>query len=156
MIFFGWAIFVILIDQVSKYYIQHKMYLGESIPIIKGIFHITYIENVRTAFGLFRYQSIFFIIAAVISLILAILIYKKIIFKENPKMSIPLLLILGGAIGNLIDRIRTGGKVVDFLDLRIWPVFNFADTAIVCGTFILVIYFLFYSKEENFKEKNEE
>jgi len=156
MIFFGWAIFVILIDQVSKYYIQHKMYLGESIPIIKGIFHITYIENVRTAFGLFRYQSIFFIIAAVISLILAILIYKKIIFKENPKMSIPLLLILGGAIGNLIDRIRTGGKVVDFLDFRIWPVFNLADSAIVCGTFILVIYFLFYSKEENFKEENKE
>jgi signal peptidase II len=149
MIFFGWAIFVILIDQISKYYIQHRMYLGESIPIIKGIFHITYIENIHTAFGLFRYQSIFFIIAAVISLILAVLIYKKIVFKKNPKMYIPLLFILGGAIGNLIDRIRTGGKVIDFLDFRIWPVFNFADTAIVCGMFILVIYFLFYSKEEN-------
>ncbi|MEA1939203.1 MAG: signal peptidase II, partial [Candidatus Caldatribacteriota bacterium] len=69
-------------------------------------------------------------------------------FKKDSKMYIPLLFILGGAIGNLIDRVRTGGKVIDFLDLRIWPVFNFADMAIVCGMFILLVHFLFYSKEE--------
>jgi len=142
------AIIIVLVDQGSKYYIQHTMKIGETVPVINGIFHITYIENTHTAFGIFKYQIIFFIIAVLISLILAALIYKKIIFKANTKMYIPLLLILGGAIGNLVDRIRTQGKVIDFLDFRIWPIFNIADMAIVSGLSILLIYFLFYSKEE--------
>ena len=146
LIFIG-TIMIVLIDQASKYYIQHVMKIGETIPVIRGIFHITYIENTHTAFGIFKYQSIFFVIAALISLTLAVLIYKKIIFKNNPKMYNPSLLILGGATGNLIDRIRTHGKVIDFLDFRIWPIFNIADMAIVCGLSMLLIYFLFYSKK---------
>lgn len=147
--FIGFAIFIILFDQVSKFYIQHNMDIGESIPVIKGIFHITYIENPRTSFGLFEYQTMFFVIAALISVILAILIYKKIIFKKDPFMYIPLTLVLGGAIGNLIDRVRIDGRVIDFLDFRIWPIFNFADMAVVCGMLILLVHFLFYSKEED-------
>lgn len=148
MKFIFWTIFVILFDQGSKFFIQSKMKIGESIPIIKGIFHITYIENPRTAFGLFEYQTMFFVVAALISVILAILIYKKIVFKKDSFMYIPLTLILGGAVGNLIDRVRIG-RVIDFLDFRIWPIFNFADTAIVCGMLILLVHFLFYTKEEN-------
>ena len=147
MMFFGWAILVILVDQISKFYIQSTMVIGESFPVIKGIFHITYIENTHTAFGLFKYQNVFFIIAAIISLVLVILIYKKIIFEKNPKMHISLLLILGGALGNLFDRIRIEGRVIDFLDFQIWPVFNFADMCIVCGMFIMLIYFLFISEK---------
>jgi signal peptidase II len=97
------------------------MYIGESIPVIEGIFHITYIENPYTAFGLLKYQIIFFVAAALIFLILVILIYKK-----DPFMYIPLTLVLGGAVGNLIDRVRVDGRVIDFIDFRIWPVFNFA------------------------------
>ncbi len=149
MKFIGWTIFVILFDQGSKFFIQSKMKIGESIPIIKGIFHITYIENPRTAFGLFEYQTMFFVVAALISVILAILIYKKIVFKEDSFMYIPLTLVLGGAVGNLIDRVRIDGRVIDFLDFRIWPIFNFADTAIVCGMLILLVHFLFYTKEED-------
>ena len=148
MLLFIGTIMIVAIDQISKYYIQHTMEVGETIPIIKGIFHITYIENTHTAFGIFKYQSIFFIIAVLISLTLAVLIYKKIIFKNSPKMYNPSLLILGGAIGNLIDRIRTQGKIIDFLDFRFWPIFNVADIAIVSGLSILLIYFLFYAKEE--------
>ncbi len=148
MKFIGWAILVILLDQGSKFFIQQKMKIGESIPIIKGIFHITYIENPRTAFGIFQYQTIFFVIAILISVILIILISRKMVFKKDSLVYIPLTLVLGGAIGNLIDRLRTG-RVTDFLDFRIWPIFNFADTAIVCGMLILVVYFLFYAKEEN-------
>lgn len=148
MRFIGWTIFVILFDQGSKFFIQSKMKIGESIPIIKGIFHITYIENPRTAFGLFEYQTMFFVVAALISVILAVLIYKKIAFKHDSSMYIPLVLILGGAVGNLIDRVRIG-RVIDFLDFRIWPIFNFADSALVCGMLILLVHFLFYSKEEN-------
>jgi len=86
MKFIFWTIFVILFDQGSKFFIQSKMKIGESIPIIKGIFHITYIENPRTAFGLFEYQTMFFMVAALISVILAILIYKKIVFKKDSFM----------------------------------------------------------------------
>jgi len=147
--FIGFAIFIILFDQASKFYIQHNMDIGESIPVIEGIFHITYIENPRTSFGLFEYQTMFLVIAALISVILAILIYKKIVFKEDPFIYIPLTLVLGGAIGNLIDRVRIDGRVIDFLDFRIWPIFNFADMAVVCGVLILLVHFLFYSKEED-------
>ncbi len=154
--FIIFALFIILFDQTSKLYIQHNMYLGESIPLIEGILHITYIENPYTAFGLFKYQTIFFVIAASISVILIILIYKKIIFKKNSFMYIPLTLVLGGAVGNLIDRVRVGGRVIDFIDFRIWPVFNFADSAIVCGMLVLLIYVLFRSPEKEEGEKYEE
>jgi len=146
--YISFAIFVILFDQASKFFIQYKMKIGESIPVIKGIFHITYIENPRTSFGLFEYNTSFFVIAVLISIILLILIYKKIIFKKDHFMYFPLTLILSGAVGNLIDRVRIGGRVIDFLDFKIWPVFNFADTAIVCGILILLVHILFHAPEK--------
>ena len=152
--FIVFAIFIILFDQASKFYIQRSMHIGESIPVIEGIFHITYIENPRTSFGLFEYNSSFFVIAVLISVILAILIYKKIIFKKNPFIYIPLTLILGGAVGNLIDRLRIDGRVIDFIDFRIWPIFNFADSAIVCGMLVLLIHVLFRAPEREEEEEN--
>ncbi len=154
--FIVFAIFIILFDQASKLYIQHNVEIGESIPVIKGIFHITYIENPRTSFGLFEYNTSFFVIAALISVILAILIYKKIIFKKDPFMYIPLTLVLGGAVGNLIDRVRIDGKVADFIDFRIWPVFNFADSAIVCGMLILLVHILFHAPKKEDEGEGEE
>jgi len=154
--YIGFAIFVILFDQVSKLFIQYKMEIGESIPIIKGIFHITYIENPRTSFGLFEYNTSFFVIAVLISVILVILIYKKIIFKKDPFMYIPLTLFLGGAVGNMIDRVRVDGRVIDFIDFKIWPVFNFADSAIVCGMLALLIHMLFRSPEKEDEEEDRE
>lgn len=148
MIFFVIAGLVIFIDQLSKFYIQHNLEIGESIPLIKGILHITYIENPYTSFGLFKYQTIFFVMASLISLILVILIYKKVIFKNRPFMYIPFSLILGGAIGNLIDRIRVEGRVIDFIDIKIWPIFNFADMSIVCGMSIILLYTLFLTSAQ--------
>jgi signal peptidase II len=126
--FILFALFIILLDQASKIYIQYSMHIGESIPVIEGIFHITYVENPRTSFGLFEYNSSFFVIAVLISVILVILIYKKIIFKN--------------------------GMVIDFIDFRIWPVFNFADSAIVCGMLVLLIHVLFHAPEK--KDEGEE
>ena len=154
--FIFFAIFIILVDQASKFYIQHSMNIGESMPVIEGIFHITYIENPYTAFGLFKYQTIFFVIAASISLIFVILIYKKVIFKKDPFIYVPLTLILGGGVGNLIDRVRTDGRVIDFIDFRIWPVFNFADSAIVCGMLVLLIHVLFRAPEKEDEREGEE
>ena len=154
--FILFALFIILLDQASKIYIQYNMHIGESIPVIEGIFHITYIENPRTSFGLFEYNSSFFVVAVVISVILIILIYKKIIFKKDPFMYIPLTLVLGGAVGNLIDRVRIDGRVIDFIDFRIWPIFNFADSAIVCGMLVLLIHLLFRAPEKGKEEKGED
>jgi len=154
--FIVFAILIILFDQASKFYIQYNMHIGESIPVIEGIFHITYIENPRTSFGLFEYNSSFFVIAVLVSVILAILIYKKIIFKKDPFMYIPLTLALGGAVGNLIDRVRIDGRVVDFIDFRIWPIFNFADSAIVCGMLVLLIHLLFHAPEKEDGAEEEE
>jgi len=154
--FILFALFIILSDQASKFYIQHNMYIGESIAVIEGIFHITYIENPRTSFGLFEYNSSFFVIAVLISIILVILIYKKIIFKKDPFMYVPLTLTLGGAVGNLIDRVRIDGMVIDFIDFRIWPVFNFADSAIVCGMLVLLIHVLFHAPEKEDGVEEEE
>ena len=153
--YIGFTLFVILFDQISKLFIQYKMKIGESIPVIKGIFHITYIENSRTSFGLFEYNTSFFVMAALISVILVILIYKKIIFKKDPFMYIPLTLVLGGAVGNLIDRVRINGRVIDFIDFRIWPIFNFADSAIVCAMLILLIHFLFPAPGKEEEEEGE-
>ena len=154
--FILFALFIILLDQASKLYIQHSMHIGESIAVIEGIFHITYIENPRTSFGLFEYNSSFFVIAVLISVILVILIYKKIIFKKDPFMYVPLTLVLGGAVGNLIDRVRIDGMVIDFIDFRIWPVFNFADSAIVCGMLVLLIHVLFHAPEKEDGVEEEE
>ncbi len=68
--------------------------------------------------------------------------------------SISLTLALGGAVGNLIDRVRTDGRVIDFIDFRIWPIFNFADSAIVCGMLVLLIHVLFHAPEKEEEEEN--
>lgn len=132
---------IILVDQFSKFYIQSMMSLGMSIPIIPHIFHITYILNPGAAFGILENQRIFFIVIGIFILLAAILFYPKIRQEKFP-LKAGSALLLGGAIGNLIDRIQTG-YVVDFFDFRIWPIFNVADIAIVCGVGLIIYTILF-------------
>lgn len=130
---------IIWLDRITKHFILDKLTLGEYIPIIKDVFHLTLQYNTGIAFGLFKDQGIVFIIIPVIVIILLIvnIIYYK---YNNEALSRPYIfgfsLILGGAIGNLIDRISYG-HVVDFLDFRVWPVFNIADSAITVGAVII-------------------
>ena len=91
-------------------------------------------HNTGIAFGLFKGNVIFFIVSTI--LVIAILVFLLRLESKNYKVIIPLALILGGAIGNLIDRLRFG-YVVDFLDFRVWPVFNVADSAITIGGIVL-------------------
>lgn len=124
------AVLVIAMDQYSKYYIQTSMVQGMSIPIIQNIFHITYVLNPGAAFGLLEHQT-FFLIGIAIVLVAAILYFYRQL-PANRLLYCSLGLLMGGAIGNLIDRVEIG-YVVDFFDFRIWPVFNIADVAIVSG-----------------------
>ncbi|MBI4650493.1 signal peptidase II [Candidatus Desantisbacteria bacterium] len=127
---------IVLIDQITKYYIKNNMFSGESIPIIPGIFHITYIQNSGGAFGMFQDKTAFFIIVSITAIILLIFFYF--LGSNNLLVRTALAIILGGAIGNLIDRIMYQ-KVVDFFDLRIWPIFNVADIAICIGMGLLLL-----------------
>lgn len=138
------ALLVLIVDQLSKFVILKNFQPGESLPVIKNIFHITLIYNKGIAFGLFSQAGasaliwIFYISFIIIAFIFSF--YKR-FFHRSKTTQIFLSLILSGAIGNLIDRIRFG-YVIDFLDLRIWPVFNLADAAITVGTILLIVQIL--------------
>ena len=137
--------FLILADQAIKFLVVSYMKLGESIPVLAGIFHITYIENPGAAFGLFANQRVMFIVAAALVISAACLMYRR-LMSEKVIVRWGVALLLGGAAGNLIDRVRIG-CVIDFLDFRIWPVFNIADIGICIGV-ALLMYALLFDKEK--------
>ncbi len=150
-IFFLMGVFLItFFDQFTKILVQSKMDLMDSIPVIKGIFHITYILNPNSSFGLLKFPSAVFAVIIIIVNLLIIFLLRKKISKENKLVYFSLIFILGGSLGNMIDRLRVG-SVIDFLDFRIWPIFNIADSAINIGLLLLIIHFLFH-KEEELKE----
>lgn len=128
---------VLLLDQLVKSVVQQKMQEGLSIPVLPGIFHITYILNPGAAFGLFEEQQWLFILVAVL-LVAGVAVLFRQLLQQPPIMRLGAALLVGGALGNLIDRIRLG-KVVDFLDFRIWPIFNVADIAICVGVGLILL-----------------
>jgi len=130
------VICIIFLDQASKFFILQSLTLNEPVTVIGNVFYLTLVYNTGAAFGIFKNQTIFFIIVSVMAII-AIAVYIKKKTKVFFLRDIALALILGGAISNLVDRVRFG-YVVDFLDFRIWPVFNLADSAITIGTFLLI------------------
>ena len=132
---------VVFTDRFLKIYFSKVLALGESCPVIRNVVHMTLVHNTGIAFGLFKNQGIIFIIIPITAIILlAFNIYYYRSNKENLSRMyiVAFSLILGGAIGNLIDRI-TFGYVIDFIDFRIWPVFNVADSAITIGAGIILL-----------------
>lgn len=130
---------ILIIDQLSKYYIQKLIPLEQSLPVIKNIFHLTHIRNTGAAFGLLGHQTAFLILISIFTIILILSLQKK-FSQKHPGWTFPLGLILGGATSNLVDRLRFG-YVVDFLDFSLyshhWPAFNLADSAITIGVITL-------------------
>jgi len=135
------VIIVVLLDQLSKFWIQSSMLLGMSFPIITDVFHITYILNPGAAFGILENQQLFFILMGFVILCAAVYFYPR-LKQENIWVRYGAALLVGGAIGNLIDRIHIG-MVVDFFDFRIWPIFNIADIAIVVGVGSIIYALIF-------------
>ena len=131
------ASLVIIIDRFAKFLVFNNLLEGQSIGVVPKIFHITLVLNTGAAFGLFKERNQFFIVS---SFIVAALIFLYVIFdKEKDIFKLSALgLILGGAIGNLIDRVLFG-YIIDFLDFRVWPVFNIADSAITVGSVLLLL-----------------
>ena len=128
---------VLLLDQLSKVLILRKMSFGQSIPVIPSVFHLTLIGNTGIAFGLFKGNSDFWVGVGLLILIWIYRLLQKRQIQERLVL-IGLGLVSGGAMGNLIDRLRFG-YVIDFLDFRVWPVFNIADACISVGTALFFI-----------------
>jgi len=131
------ALFVVVLDQLTKLWIRQNFQLGQSIPVIKNALHLTYVTNTGSAFGLFKRINPFFILFSVVVIIAIFYYLRKIAGNEKP-LQFAVGLLLGGTIGNLIDRILYGA-VTDFIDFRIWPVFNFADSAVTISVMLLVL-----------------
>jgi signal peptidase II len=130
---------VIFVDRITKIFFSDLLAYGESLPIIRNVLHMTLVHNTGIAFGFFKDQGIVFIVIPVIAIFLLIfnIYYYR---KNNEALSrvyiVAFSLILGGAIGNLIDRM-VYGHVIDFIDFRVWPVFNIADSAITIGAIMV-------------------
>jgi len=125
---------VLTLDQISKFFITQNLQLNQSVPVINGIFYLTLVHNRGAAFGILKNQVPVFILTAVIAVALIFSALKNKKYKATYALS--LALILAGALGNTLDRLLNG-FVIDFLDFRVWPVFNVADSAITIGAVML-------------------
>ncbi len=142
------------LDQLTKFIITSKFSLYETKPVIKDVFAITYIQNTGVAWGMFKGKRIIFLILTFIALLFAFRIYYNV---YNKKKYIPiricLILLISGALGNMLDRIRLG-YVVDFFSFELinFPVFNVADIMVVISIFLLFILLMFKYSNEEFDE----
>ncbi len=148
-IFLAIAIFVVAIDQLSKWWIRSNLAPGTSLPR-EGIFRLTHVQNTGFAFGILTNQAFLLTIVSLISILFILFFYYR--FSPPSILStISVGLIFGGSVGNLIDRIRLG-YVTDFVDVRLWrdfhwPMWNAADASITVGAIILIISLLWLLKK---------
>lgn len=138
------ALLVIAGDQYSKEWITSNLVMGQSLPQDAPV-RLTYVVNTGAAFGILPQYSLFLVVIAFL-VIAIVLLYQRYLPAGNRVIMAALGLQMGGAIGNLIDRLRFG-YVIDFVDIRVWPVFNLADFSISLGVALLA-YFLIFSKEK--------
>jgi len=135
---------VLIIDQATKIYIDRSMDLHSTITVVENFFNITYLRNKGAAFGFLAntsYRLPFFILVSLVAIIVIMVVFAR-LRSDQRFTAFSLALILSGALGNLIDRVRLG-EVIDFLDAHWyghhWPAFNIADSAICVGVFLLAI-----------------
>ena len=144
------ALLVLLLDQATKWLVLDRIALHESITVIPGFFRLTHVQNRGAAFGLFSDSPSQWKVGLLILFsLVALLVVSRLLWKNSHRFSatgFALALIMGGAVGNLWDRLQEG-FVVDYLDFYLgsyhWPAFNVADSAIVIGAFVLVAEILF-------------
>jgi len=140
-LYYLFALIVIGIDQLTKWLVIQKMDLYESIPIIDHFFYITSHRNAGAAWGILQGQMVFFYIVTIF-VIIGLVYYMEKYARNNKLTAVSLSLILGGEIGNFIDRLLRQ-EVVDFLDVMIFkydfPIFNIADSCLVIGVILIFI-----------------
>jgi signal peptidase II len=133
--YLGLGFGIVAVDQLTKLWIQRHVALGDARPLLGGLVYLTHAQNPGGAFGLFPHQNwLFFGVMVLLVVLVVKLVYPM--TKRSPLLCCGLSLGLAGAVGNLIDRLRVG-RVIDFIDVGFWPVFNVADGAIVIGVALL-------------------
>ena len=151
----GWIAFIVIADQLTKFVIDQTMPLHHSIPIVDKLFSLTYIRNTGAAFGILSgsaasFRLPFLVVFSLLAIGFVIMMLRRLPDKEVGLIT-ALAFILGGAIGNLIDRIAYG-EVIDFLDFYWasfhWPAFNLADSFITIGV-LITVYYLIKAKGED-------
>jgi len=154
---YGWLAVILIVDQLTKWIIDRTMPLHYSIPVIDGFLSLTYIRNTGAAFGIFAdshaaFRLPFLIVVSLVAIGFILTMLRRLPQQEKGLIT-ALSLILGGAIGNLIDRI-VYGEVIDFLDFYMgkyhWPAFNVADSCITMGVSITVYYLIKAKGEDPF------
>jgi signal peptidase II len=154
IVFTAIALLVIIIDQLSKFWIIGRLLPGETLWDI-GFLRIIHVLNSGAAFGIFKNATTILIIVDFIGI--AVILYLVFVmrrqwpFLDKMLVRISIGLILGGTIGNLIDRIRVG-QVTDFIDFKIWPVWNVADSSVTVGVILLAYCLLFLADKAKIKE----
>jgi signal peptidase II len=160
-----WVLFiflfgVLLLDQLTKSMIVQKLFLYEKVEVIRGFFNIIHVRNTGGAFGIFGGQkgglgSVLFVVVSLLAI--GTIVYLFVKAREDEKvLAFSFTLILSGALGNLIDRIRYG-EVIDFLDFHVstyhWPAFNIADSAICIGIGLMALELLAKDKKKSTKSQ---
>lgn len=138
------ALLVLAADQLSKLWVRANLFPGESVPK-EGIFRLTHVTNKGIIFGLSAHPALSLILPILVVAVVLFLYYRYPVFHSG-SVKIALGLVIGGSLGNLVDRIRLG-YVTDFIDVRIWgdfhwPAFNLADLALVVGIVLFVYFWL--------------
>ena len=147
ILFFSSAALVLILDQISKHIVASSMELGSSIPVIKGVFELTYIRNTGAAWGILEDKQLLLQIFTAL-LMAGIVIYAVVSRKKMTRCELLSLgLILGGGLGNFVSRVIYG-YVVDFFNIQIMPVFNVADICICVGCGLMLLYALRSMKDE--------
>lgn len=154
------AAMVVLLDRITKWVIAQKITLHDSVDIVPGIFRLTHVQNQGAAFGLFADSPSEWKVAMLILFSIAALgVVSALLWKNGNAMNttaIALSLVMGGAVGNLWDRVAAG-RVIDFLDFYLgshhWPAFNVADSAIVVGALLLLSEIFLTPQEDKAEEK---
>jgi signal peptidase II len=158
VLFYFLAVVIVVVDQITKWSVQVHLQLNNlPVPAVGRFLYLTHTHNTGGAFSLFQAGNKIFILVAGLAILALIYAYHK-MKRTDLLVSAALALALGGAIGNLIDRVRFG-YVVDFFDIQagtgrsIWPIFNIADSAITVGIFLLAGHFLLAKSPEKQKEE---
>ena len=133
------GILIIIIDQIIKYIAKSNLEPNQSIPIIKNFFHITLTTNTGAGFGILKNNNSLIMFITIIILGFMLFYYDKL--PKKGKGHISIILIVSGALSNLIDRIFLG-NIIDLIDFRVWPIFNIADACITIGVLYLIFYYM--------------
>lgn len=149
MLYIILGFFLVCIDQLSKFLIADFFAFGQRFPVISGFFYLTNISNKGAAWGMFEGGKWFFVAVTIVTIIIMSFMFFKL---KRFSFRMPMIMIISGGIGNMIDRLFRSDGVLDFLEFHfgdyVFPVFNFADICVTVGAFLLILVLLFSDMKE--------